>query len=93
MISSGVRGGPSGAMTSKTQPVSAIRLQPFFSPVPVRLRKVRARLPGAVARGRRASGRIATPLPSAEITSGGRPSRGPGSPVPAGSISWPGRSR
>ena len=33
MTCSGVRAGPSGTATSKTAPVSAIRLQPFFSPV------------------------------------------------------------
>jgi hypothetical protein len=58
MTCSGVRG-CSGGMTSKTQPVSAIRLWPFFSPVPVRLPKVRTRCSGALARPRRASGRMA----------------------------------
>ena len=74
MTCSGVRGpsGTSGTATSKTQPVSAIRLQPFFSPVPARLSKVRTFWSGAFVRRRRASGSIATPLPSAEIASGGR---------------------
>ena len=78
MTSSGVRGGPSGGRTSKTHPVSAIRLQPFFSPVPARFAKVRTRSPGALPVRRRASGRIATPLPSAEIASGGRSPSSPG---------------
>ena len=73
MTCSGVRAGPSGTATSKTAPVSAIRLQPFFSPVPARFSKVRTRCSGALVRRRRASGSIATPLPSAEIASGGRP--------------------
>ncbi len=84
MTCSGVRRPrPSGTATSKTQPVSAIRLQPFFSPVPARLSKVRTRCSGALVRRRRASGSIATPLPSAEIASGGRRSCWP-CPAPAG---------
>ena len=67
MTCSGVRG-CSGTATSKTQPVSAIRLQPFFSPVPARFSKVRTFCSGALARLRRACGSIATPLPSAEGT-------------------------
>ena len=73
MTCSGVRAGPSGTATSKTAPVSAIRLQPFFSPVPARFSKVLIRCSGALVRRRRASGSIATPLPSAESASGGRP--------------------
>ena len=84
MTCSGVRGGPSGTATSKTAPVSAIRLQPFFSPVPARFSNVRTRCSGALARLRRASGSIATPLPSADSASGGSraalllPGSGPG---------------
>ena len=87
MTCSGVRAGPSGTATSKTAPVSAIRLQPFFSPVPARFSKVRTFCSGALVRRRRASGSIATPLPSAEIASGGRLPCS--SPAPAGA----GRSR
>ena len=90
MTCSGVRG-RSGGRTSNTQPVSAIRLWPFFSPVPVRLAKVRTRGTGVGPRRRRASGRMATPLPSAEIASGGSPV--PGScPAPGRAISSPDRS-
>ena len=64
-------------------PVSAIRLQPFFSPVPARLSKVRTFCSGALLRRRRASGSIATPLPSAEIASGGRPCSCSPAPAPA----------
>jgi hypothetical protein len=85
MICSGVRAGPPGTATSNTHPVPAIRLWPF-SPVPRRLSKLRTRFPGALVRRRRASGRIATPLPSAGIASGGRPSVG-FSPVP-GTTAW-----
>src|SRR5260370_183473 len=72
MSCSGVGAGRSGICTSNTQPVSAIRLWPVFSPVPRRFWKVRARWPGALAVLRRASGRIAPPLPSPELASGGR---------------------
>src|ERR1700749_1517459 len=37
MTCSGVRAAPAGTVTSKTAPVSAIRLEPFFSPVPAPL--------------------------------------------------------
>ncbi len=86
MTCSGVRAGPSGTATSKTAPVSAIRLQPFFSPVPARFSKVRTRCSGALVRRRRASGSIATPLPSAESASGGRP--GPGPPAAGTAAAW-----
>ena len=83
MICSGVRG-TAGGWTSKTTPVSAIRLLPSFSPVPRRFSKILTRCPGAMVRRRRASGRIATPFPSAEITSGRLPAAGrdPGWPGP-----------
>ena len=98
MTCSGVRAGPSGTATSKTAPVSAIRLQPFFSPVPARFSKVRTRCSGALVRRRRASGSIATPLPSAEIASGGRsllllPGRRDGGLVPDPVLAEPLRVR
>jgi hypothetical protein len=43
MTCPGVRAGPAGTWTSKTQPVSAIRLWPPFSPVPRRCSTFRAR--------------------------------------------------
>ncbi len=68
-------------ITSNTHATSAIRLWPF-SPVPGRFWNLFTRLPGALARLRRDSGRMATPLPSADSPSGpgSSPSRSAGFP-------------
>ena len=72
MTCSGVRGCPA-AMTSKTHPVSAIRWQPFFSPVPARFQSSVPSAPGTWCGGGAPPG--ASP----------RPCRPPRSPAAAGS--------
>ena len=94
MICSGVLGS-SGDRTSKTTPVSAIRLHPDFWPVPSRRANACPGRPAALraVSGRRASGRTATPLPSGEITSGGRSFSPSAAARPAGRQPGPGPGR
>ena len=79
MTSRGVRAGPSGGRESKTAPVSAIRFFACFSPLPSRFSPFLSRFAALRAvSSRSASGRIATPLASADIPSTAGRSSPPG---------------
>ena len=70
MMSCGVRGSPSGGRESNTAPVSAIRFFACFSPLPSRFSPFLSRFAALRAvSARSASGRIDTPLASADIPS------------------------